>query len=83
MLDETDTPGPAPGSQEARETPRRVLRRLVRDDPWQLRNLALVGNLIIESALSRRESRGLHYTLDYPGPDTSRDPTDTILIPPF
>ena len=39
-----------------------------------------VADLIIQCALRRRESRGLHYTLDYPHKDpTQRNPT--ILIP--
>jgi L-aspartate oxidase len=49
----------------------------VTPDLIELRNLALAAELIVECALLRKESRGLHYTLDYP--DLLPVARDTIL----
>ena len=38
-------------------------------DILELRNLVAVAGLIVECALRRRESRGLHFTMDYPETD--------------
>ncbi|MCK5727345.1 MAG: L-aspartate oxidase [Thiotrichaceae bacterium] len=53
----------------------------ITSDLIELRNLAIVADLIITSALERKESRGLHYTLDYPETDPELANQDTILEP--
>lgn len=47
----------------------------------ELRNLVTVAGLTIDSALARKESRGLHYTLDYPDTLPDAEATDTVLVP--
>ena len=46
----------------------------------ELRNLVLVSEMIVRCALQRKESRGLHYTLDYP--ELADEIRDSVLIPP-
>jgi L-aspartate oxidase len=48
-------------------------------DLLELRNIILVGELIIRSAQQRRESRGLHYTETYPQRDDEKYLHDTVL----
>lgn len=51
----------------------------VSTDLIELRNLLQCAELIVRSALARHESRGLHYTLDYP--KTLAEAKDTVLVP--
>jgi L-aspartate oxidase len=53
---------------------------LVTGDVLELRNIAAVAELIIRSAQARKESRGLHYTLDYP--ETNPEARDTMIADP-
>lgn len=51
----------------------------VTTDLIELRNLLQSAELIVQSALKRHESRGLHYTLNYP--ETNEQAMDTVLVP--
>jgi L-aspartate oxidase len=52
----------------------------ISSDLLELRNLILVADLMIQCAIHRKESRGLHYTLDYP--ELAESAVDTVLTPP-
>jgi L-aspartate oxidase len=51
----------------------------VTKDLVELRNLAVVGDPIVRSALARKESRGLHFTIDYP--EAAAKSRNTVVAP--
>jgi L-aspartate oxidase len=65
-----------------------TLREEIREFYWnatlsrdllELRNICTVAELIVACALKRKESRGLHYTIDYPNAAMNEAPSDSIL----
>jgi L-aspartate oxidase len=51
----------------------------VRAEVIETRNMAVVAGLVIHSALLRKESRGLHYLIDFPDRDDANFLKDTVI----
>ena len=55
-----------------KETEELYVRSIVTQEICELRNLIQVGYIIIKQAMERKESRGLHFNIDYPKVDTNK-----------
>ena len=55
----------------------------VSSDLIELRNIATVAEMIVKCAIHRKESRGLHYNIEYPYKDDKRWKKDTVIRRPF
>jgi L-aspartate oxidase len=64
------------------ETENYYRRTKITPELLELRNIVIVAKLIVLSAVKRRESRGLHYTTDYPSLDDLRWKKDTLITHP-
>jgi L-aspartate oxidase len=54
-------------------------RRLVSIEQWELANMLTLSELVIKSALSRKESRGAHFRTDYPYTDDVNWKVNTVI----
>jgi L-aspartate oxidase len=77
-----DHDGLARAATEIEHIRARVAADLRATDPGavELRNLADTAAMIVSCARQRRESRGLHYHLDFPYRDNERFLRDTVLV---
>lgn len=64
----------------AREIENFYKKTIITEGIIELRNLTTVAQLIINCAIYRKESRGLHYTTDYPKRDDRRWSKDTVIV---
>ena len=71
---------PCPPAQSRREINDYYWNFKVETSLIELRNMIQVADLVVECALQRRESRGLHYTLDFPSEMPDSHPTSVRRV---